>query len=103
VDSARQANAARFSDSLESHRDIYAVAIDILAFDDDVTNVDPDSKADRVDLGAAGFVIPNQSLNFDGAGDGVHRARELHQRAIANELDNSAGMGRDRWIENLVS
>jgi hypothetical protein len=48
-------------------------------------------------------VIADQPLNFDGAADGVHRARKLRKRSIAHELDNTAGMSRDRWIENLAS
>src|SRR2546430_9664235 len=103
VDSARQANAARFGDLFEPRRDVDAVAIDILTFDDDVADVDPDSQADRIDLGVAGIVIPDQPLNFDGEADGIHCTRKLHQRTVANELDDSAGMGRDRWIENPAS
>ena len=78
VDSARQANAAGFGDSLESRRDVDAVAIDILTFDDDIADVDPDPQEDRIDLGVAGIVIPDQPLNFDGAADRVYRARKLH-------------------------
>src|ERR1700730_5405417 len=97
VDSARQANAAGFGDSLESRRDVDAVAIDIFTFDDDIADVDPDPQEDRIDLGIAG-IVANQPLNFDGAADGVHRARKLHQHAIAHKLDDTAGMSRDRWI-----
>jgi hypothetical protein len=54
------------------------VAIDVLAFDDDIADIDPDSQADAIDLGGAGIVILDQPLNFDGAADRVHRARKLH-------------------------
>ena len=39
------------------------------------------------------------SLDFDCAGDGVHSARELHQRAVAHELDDTTRMDGNRWID----
>ena len=36
---------------------------------------------------------PELSLDFDGAADGVHGARELYQRTIPHELDDTTGMG----------
>ena len=63
-------NAARFGDSLESRRDVDAVAIDIFTFDDDIADVDPDPKLDRIGLGATGItVLAELSLDFDCAGD----------------------------------
>ena len=42
------------------------------------------------------------SLDFDCAGDGVHSARELHQRAVAHELDDTTRMGGNRRIDQLT-
>jgi hypothetical protein len=45
-------------------------------------------------------VLPKLSLDFDGAGYGVHGAREFHQRAVAHELDTMrlSNIFR-RWLE----
>jgi len=37
-----------------------------------------------------------------GAGDRVLDGRELDQEAVAGELDDAAGMGRHRGIDNVV-
>ena len=87
---------------LDPGRDVDAVAKDILAVDDNVADIDPDPEPDRIDFGAAEIVLPNLSLDFDCATDGVNCAREFYQRAIAHELDNAARMGGDRRIDQLA-
>ncbi len=69
---------------------------------DDVADVDADPKLDRIGLGATGIVLAELSLDFDCAGDGVHSARELHQRAVAHELDDPSCMGGNRRINKLA-
>ena len=79
-----------------------AVAKDVLALDDNIADVDPDPEPDRADFGATGIVLAKLSLDFDGASDGVHGARELHQRAVAHELDDTARMAGDCRIDQLT-
>ena len=69
---------------------------------DDVADVDADPKLDRIGLGATGIVLAELSLDFDCAGDGVHSARELHERAVAHELDDTTRMGGNRWVNQLT-
>ena len=95
-------DAARFGNALDPRRDVDAVAKDILAFDDDVADVDPDPELDRIGFGATGIVLPKLSLNLDRAGDSVHGAREFHQRAVAHEFDDTAGMGRNHRVDKLT-
>ena len=54
-------DAASFSNALEPGRDVNAVAKDVLAFDDDVADVDPNPQSDRIGFGATGSVLPNSS------------------------------------------
>ena len=95
-------DAARFGNALDPRRDVDAVAKDILALDDDVADIDPDPELDRIGFGATGIVLPKLSLNFDRAGDSVHGAREFHQRAVAHKLDDTAGMGGNRRVDQLT-
>ena len=41
-------------------------------------------------------------MNFDRASNGVHSAGELHQRAVAHQLDDTAGMGGNRRIDQFT-
>ena len=91
-------DAAGFSDPLDAGRDIDAVAKNIVALNDNIAAVDADPELDRIGLRAARIKLPKLSLNFNGAGDGVHRAGELHQRAVAHELDDPSCMGGNRRI-----
>jgi hypothetical protein len=92
-------NAARFGDPFDPRRDVDAVAQDVLALDDDIADVDPDPEPDRIDFGATGILLAKLSLDFDSASDGVHGACELHQRAVAHELDDTARMAGDCRID----
>ena len=94
---------ARFGDALDPRRNVDAVAKDIVTFDDDVSDVDPDPEPNRIGFGATGLVLPKLSLNFDGAGDSVHGAREFHQYAVAHEFDDTAGMGGNRRVDQIAS
>jgi hypothetical protein len=86
--------------AFELRRDIDAVAIDILAFDDDVPDVNPEP--DRTLFRATGVMLPDLSHDFDRAGNGIHYAREFHQRPVADELHDAARMGSDRRINKLA-
>ena len=74
----------------------------ILALDDDIADVDPDPEPDRIDFGGTGIALAKLSLDFDSASNGVHRARELHQRAVAHELYDTARMAGDCGIDQLT-
>ena len=66
--------------------DVDAVAKDILALDDDIADVDPDAEAERINFGVGGLALPQLSLDFNGASDGVDGAREFYQRAVTLSL-----------------
>ncbi len=69
---------------------------------DDVADVDADPKLDRIGIRATGIVLAKLSLDFDGAGHGVNGAGEFHQGTVAHELDDPAGMGGNRRIDQLT-
>jgi hypothetical protein len=90
-------DTARFGDALDTSCDIDAVAKNVVALDNDVAHVDADSELDRISFITG--VRPKLSLNFDGTGHRVHGAREFHQRAVAHQLDDTAGIGGNRRID----
>jgi hypothetical protein len=42
------------------------------------------------------------ALHYDGAPDRIDDAGKLDQRAVARSLDDTAMMGRDRWVKQLA-
>ena len=95
-------NAARVRKCLNPGGDIHAVAIDVVAIDDDVTDIDADPELYPTVFRAARIAFANLLLDLDRAGDGVHGARKLHQRAVAHQFERPAGMGRDQGIDEVA-
>ena len=83
-------DAAGLGQALQPRRDVDAVAVNVVALDDDVAEVDADPElgcaGPRPDRHCAGHV----SLDLDRALHGVDYAGELDQRAIAHQLDDAS-------------
>ena len=71
-------DAAGVRQRLDPGGDIHAVAIDVVAIDDDVTDINADPELYPTVFGAVRIAFSDLFLDFDCAGDGVHGARELH-------------------------
>ena len=99
---ARYVDAAGVRQRLDPGGNIHAVTIDVVAIDDDVTDIDANPELYPTVFGAAGIAFANLLLDLDRAGDSVHGARELHQRAIAHEFDRPARMGSDQGIDEVA-
>ena len=95
-------DAAGLGDALDPRRDVDAIAKDILAVDDDVAYIDPDPKPDGIGFGTTGVVSPKLSLDFNSAGDGVHRACEFNECAVAHELDDTTRIGGYRRVDQIT-
>jgi hypothetical protein len=74
---------------------IHAVAVNVVALDDHVANVDADTEADASRLGQVRLPLRHTALDCDRAGDGIHHASELAQRAVAHELDDASAVVGD--------
>jgi hypothetical protein len=85
VDAARYANAARVGETLQPRRDVDAVAINLLAVDDYVAEVDADAKLHPA-LGQARVLSLERSLDPDCALDGVHHAGKLRENAVGRGI-----------------
>ena len=99
---ARYVDAAWVRQRLDPGGDIHAVTIDVVAIDDDVTDIDANPELYTTVFGAARIAFLDLLLDFDRAGDSVHGARELHQRAVTHELKRPPRMGRNQRIDQVV-
>jgi hypothetical protein len=70
---------------LQPGRDVDAIAIDVVAIDDDVAKIDPDPEHDRRTRLAV-VVCRHRALNFDSTADRVHNTAEFGKRAVSGQL-----------------
>ena len=98
-----QADAAGIGELLQARGDVHAIAIYVALIEDDVADIDADPVAELPVFGNAGILAPQRQLHFDREADRVHNAGELHQRAVARELDDAAVILGSSGIEDIVA
>jgi hypothetical protein len=69
---------------------IHTVTIDVVAINNDITNINADPELYPAVFGTAKIEFADLLLDLDRAGDSVHGARELHQRAVAHQFERPA-------------
>ena len=97
-DGGRYVETARRRHLLQARRHVHAVAVDIVALDDDVAHVDADAKLHPLLGGGVGVVGVQLLLDPDGAADRGDGARELGQHAVAGLADDASAMSDDRLV-----
>jgi hypothetical protein len=83
--------------------DVDAVAIEVVALDDHIAEIDADAQFDPVVRRGAGVPLGHRLLHRDRAAHRIDDARKLHQHAVAGSLDDAAVMLRDLRIEKLAA
>ncbi|MFO1059349.1 MAG: hypothetical protein U1E53_20575 [Dongiaceae bacterium] len=101
MDSRRDEDAAGLGLALQARSDIDAIAVEIAAFDDHVTEVDPDPQDDAAVDGPIGVGACHGPLQLARTGNGLDRARELDQRPVAQQLDDTAAMAAHQRLQDL--
>ena len=100
IDDRGDANASGFGERLESRGNVDAVAVNVLALDDDIAKVDADAQHDRgrcaVRLGRQG----GRSLYGERAVYGIDHAAELDNGAVADQFHDPTVMGGDGRVED---
>src|ERR1700694_439235 len=86
------ADSARFGDPFKSHRNIDPITIDVIVFDDNITDVDADAKFDPFVLRYIGVLCGNAALNFDGTAYRINHAAELNESAVTGILDDASAV-----------
>jgi hypothetical protein len=99
---ARNEDAARIGQRLEPRGDVDTVAVDVVAFDDHVTQVDADAEFDAAVIQRGAVAVGHAGLDGDGAAHGLDGAGEIHQETVAGALDDAAAMGGDVRFDDLA-
>src|SRR4029453_9015918 len=84
------ADPAGFGEAFEPCRNVDAIAVNIVAVDDDVAEVDAEAELDAMVRRHVRVASLHRVLDLDRALDGSDHAREFDQEAIASCLDDAA-------------
>ena len=88
--------------TFEPRRDIDAIAEDVVAVDDDVAEIDADTKGNRFVIRTPAVPLGHRLLYGDRALHRIDGAGELDQRAVAHHLHDSPAVRGDGRIEELA-
>ena len=97
VDDRRDTDPTGRSERLQPCRHVDSVAVDVVTIDDDVAEVDTDPEHDTC---RRGFAL-HGALDIESAPDRVNDTAELHQRTVADQLDDAPLVSGDSGIEDL--
>ena len=92
VSIVRDADASRFCNTFKPGGNVYAVAKDIIAFDEHIAHIDADAKQHLPMGRESGVPFRHDLLDCRRALDGGHNGREIKQDAVAGGLDDPAAM-----------
>ena len=103
VDRPRNHDAARRRFALQPRRNVHAVAVEIVAIDDQVAEVQADAEHKGGVRRLVAVGVGHGLLELDRGAQGIHGASELDQRAVAGQLDQPAAITRQRRLEALLA
>jgi hypothetical protein len=98
-DGARDRDSPGSGDSLEPGGDVHAVAVDPVAFDKHVADMNADAKLHAPINGPGAVFRRERSLDFDGAAHGVHGTRKLGEKIVARRIDDAPAMPEDFFAD----
>src|SRR5207245_3395880 len=99
----REPEATGLGDAFDPRRDIDAVAIEVVALDDHVAEIDADAQFDAVVCPDTSVPLGHRLLHFDRAAHRIDDARKFHQQAVAGGLDDAAVVLGDLRIDELAA
>src|SRR5215471_4357249 len=87
---ARNADSTRFGKLLQPRRYIDAIAVDVVALDNDVADVDTHAKVDPLIGSQAGIAAKHSALHVNGAARRVDYAGKLQQQPVPYGFNDTA-------------
>ena len=102
VDASRDKKVSRIGNSLKPRCNVDAITIDVVGFDDDVSEIDANSILYPL-LTWERRVTPDHALlDDDGAADGFDRAVEHSEKAVTRTFNKPSVMLDDRGVNELA-
>ena len=86
------------SDAFKPHRYVDAISENVALFDDNVANIDADTKFDPTVFRNVNRAVGHLALGFHGAPHRVNSACKLNQRPVARVFDDAASVLGDLGI-----
>ena len=100
---ARDADTPRFGQAFQPRSHVDAIAVDVVALNDDVAEVDTDAKLDTSRFGNLGIARGHALLDVHGALHRFHDTGKLGQGPVADQFHDAAVMLGDLGIEKLFA
>jgi hypothetical protein len=100
-DGLGDADTARLSKSFKPSRDVHAIAVDVVAVDDDVAEVDAHAEFDAGSFRHFCISLGHSVLDLYGAAQGIHDTGKLDKHAIAGRLHDPAAALSDLRVDQL--
>ncbi len=97
---AGHCDAAGLGVGLQAGSDVYRITVNVVAFDDDVADVQPHAHADTLGRRFFRFGRGNGALHFHCAGDCRTRVLENCQESVARVLDQGAAIGSNARLKH---
>ncbi len=88
---------------LQPRRNVYAVPVDVVLFNNHVALVDAHSEFNTLVLGNMGVSLSHGALDIDGTLNGIEDRGELDKESIAGRFDNTPGVLGDLGIDHLFA
>jgi hypothetical protein len=95
------ADPTRLGQRLQTRRDIYAIAEDVVLLSDHVAEIDPDPELDPLFRRGPRVPLGHAALDLKRATNGVDHARELGKEAVAGVLHNPAAVFGDLGVDQF--
>jgi len=103
VDRIGDEHSAGIGERLDPRSDVDAVAVEVVAFDDHIAEIDADAQFDALVRRDACVPLRDRLLHLDRATHRIDDAGKLHQYTVAGGLDDAAVVLGDLRIEELMA
>jgi len=103
VDNRRHTNPARLGKRLQPRRDIDPVAVDVVVLDNDVTEIDADTKYDSLVFRNRDVALGHTMLHCNRAGHGFNDARKLYEDSVPGRFDDAPFVVGDLGIDQFTA
>ena len=98
----RARDAAGRGEPLKTRRDVHALSVEVLALDNQVTEVQAEPEHDAAVFRTAGRTLCHPALDIYRAPHSIHYAAEFSQRAVAHQLEDPPLVAGDGRLEKLL-